>query len=361
MSNIKDMDKKRSGIKEIAKLAGVSIATVSRTLNGNKNVNPELSAKVLEIAESLGYQPSLAARYMRSNKAGLLGIVVPDLSLTYFSNIVNGAVDKAREYDQMVVVGTVEGKTGIEIQYLKKLSGYMLDGLIHCPVGADTLPSHADLRKIPMVFAGRRHVIQGFSHINTDDENAGYLAARYLIKLGRTKIGYFAGFWESPPFSDYDQLISAIDSPLSGSFSSLDRLKGYRRALSESGHEMEGDKMVCCGFDAESGYHAAGELIGRLNEIDALMVPNCIVARGVFRFLQEQGLKVPADISIISMDDNMGMGELLEVPVTAIVHDMYSVGVQAVEILNRRIQGESAGDKTIAVKLQIRQSTTQKP
>jgi len=353
------MIEKRAGIKEIAELAGVSTATVSRVLNGNIKVNPELSKKVMAVAESLGYQPSPAARYMRSKKSGLLGIVVPNLSLPYFSDIVNGAIDKAREYDQLMVVGTVDNNTSTEKKYLKKLSGNMLDGLIHCPVSAAPLQDEPDILNIPIVIAGRRKVIEGVPHISTDEENAGYLAARYLLNLGRRKIGYLAGFWEYPPFRNSHELISAVDSQLSGSYSSLDRLRGYRRALGELDLELDANKMVFCGFDTDSGYYASRELISRLEEIDALMVPNCLVARGVFRFLHEQEIAVPRDISIVTMDD-MGMGELLAVPITAIVHDMYHVGVEAVIQLNRIIEEKAARDETIGVDLRIRQSTSRK-
>ncbi len=358
-SNICFMTEKRSGIKKIAEVAGVSTATVSRVLNGNSKVNPELSKRVLEVAKDLGYQPSPAARYMRSKKSGLIGIVVPDLSVSYFSDIVNGAIKKAREYEQLVIVGAVEGKTGNEKEYLRKLSGYMLDGLIHCPVSSAPLPDETDFFNIPMVIAGRRKVIEGVPHINTDEENAGYLAARYLLNLGRNRIGYMAGFWESPPFKNYRELIAAIDSPLSGYYSSLDRLHGYRRALEEFGMKTEENKMIFCSFNEDSGYSAAREIFSRLDEIDSLIVPNCIVARGVFRFLHEQGIAVPGDVSVVAMDD-MGMGKLLTIPITAIAHDRYNVGVEAVIQLNRIIAGETAGDETIGVKLHIRQSTARR-
>ncbi|MBN2050455.1 MAG: LacI family DNA-binding transcriptional regulator [Spirochaetales bacterium] len=355
------MSKKRvTGIRDIARLAGVSTATVSRVLNGNTSVDEALAEKVMHTAESLGYRPSPAARYMRSKTSGLLGIVVPKLSLAYFSSIVNGAIDKADEYGQMVVVGTVEGKSSTEKEFLIKLSNYMIDGLIYCPVAAGPFLEELEiLRHLPLVIAGRRRVIQGMPHVSTNDEKAGYLATRYLLNLGRKYIGFFAGFWEKPPFPDYPSMIASIDTPLSGSFSTLDRLRGYRGALLEEGEKIQEALLIFCGFDAESGYVSSREIVGRLTDLDALIVPNCFVARGVYRFCQEQGIRIPEDISLISLDDS-STGELLATPTTAVVHDMYRVGVEAVERLNQVILGEEAQDKLIDVKLEIRQSTVQK-
>ncbi len=352
--------KKNNGIKEIARLAGVSTATVSRVLNGNKSVAPGLTARVLEIAGQLGYQPSPAARYMRSKKSGLLGIVVPKLSLAYFSDIINGAIDKANQYGQMMIVGTVEGRSSTEQEFLHKISHYMLDGLIYCPVSAHTSGKEAMfLEHIPLVVAGRRKVMEGVPHVSTDDEKAGYIATSYLLRLGRENIAYFAGFWEEPPFDGYTALMQSIDSELSGSYSTLDRLRGYRRALNEKGLVPDEKKMVFSGFDAESGYEASQELLGRLDRVDGLIVPNCYVARGVYRFFQEQGISIPEDIALVSMDD-LNLGEMLTIPTTSIIHDMFQVGVEAVEQVNRLIDKEPTRDTLIDVKLRIRQSTAHK-
>jgi LacI family transcriptional regulator, galactose operon repressor len=358
-SSIIPMSEKKSGIREIAKLAGVSMATVSRVLNGNKSVNPELAARVLELSNSLGYQPSPAARYMRSKKSDLLGIVVPDLSLNYFSSMVNGAIDKAREYGQLVIVGTVEGDVELEREYLKKFSSYMLDGLIHCPVSEAPLEDEPSVLSIPLVVAGRRHVIEGVPHIYTDEEKAAYLAAKYLLSLGRRKIGFLAGFWGSPPFENYQEMISAVDTPLSGSYSALERLRGFRKALVEFNQDLDESRLIFCGFERESGYKASRELFERLIEFDALIVPNCIVANGAFQFFQEQEICIPQDVSVVALDD-MGMGELLTIPITSISHDMYRVGVEAVVQLNKIIGELDAENRTIDVKLQIRRSTARK-
>lgn len=352
--------RKRTGIKEIARIAGVSIATVSRVLNGNNSVDPALSGKVLEVADSLGYQPSPAARYMRSKESGLIGIVVPKLSNAYFSDMVSGAIDRANENGLLVVVGTVEGKRKTEEDFLKKLSNYMLDGLIYCPVSAEPSAEELDiLRQVPLVVAGRRKVLGGVPHVNTDDEKSGYVSTRYLMNLGRKSIAFYAGFWEQPPFENVREMIGGVDSALGGSFSAMDRLRGYRRALSEAGVSLSEKKMVFCSFDAETGYAASQELFSRLEEIDGMIVPNCIVASGVYRFFEEQGIRIPEDISLVSMDD-MNIGGHLTVPTTSIQHNMHEVGAQAVAQLNRLIAGEDAGEVVIDVRLQIRRSTVQK-
>ncbi len=352
--------KKRGGIHEIARLAGVSIATVSRVLNGKDNVDPVLSKRVLDVVEQLRYQPSPAARYMRSKKSGLLGIVVPKLSMAYFSDIVNGAIDKAREFGQLMIVANVEGSRSNERDFLKSLSQYMLDGLIYCPVATgEFIKKLHFLKQMPMVVTGRRKVLDGVPHISTDDEKAGYIATRYLLNMGRSAIGFFAAFWDDPPFSSNSVLIKAIDSPESGSFSTLDRLRGYRKALNESNLSIEEGKLVFSGFDAESGYKAAREIFGRLYALDALIVPNCYTAKGVYKFCEEQGIEIPKSLSLVSMDD-LKTGELLSIPTTSIIHNMYQVGIESVIQINRKIDNKQTEEKLIDVKLLIRQSTTKK-
>ena len=351
---------KKNGIREIAEIAGVSTATVSRVLNGKGNVDPELSKRVMRVAEEVGYQPSPAARYMRSKKSGLLGIVVPKLSLSYFSDIVNGAIDKASEYNQLMIVATVEGNRRTEKDFLSKFSHYMIDGLIYCPVTTgEYVEEMKDLSHIPLVIAGRRKILEGIPSISTDDEKAGYISTKYLIQLGRSAIGFFAGFWGEAPFKDEKDLLKAIDSPMSGSFSTLDRLRGYRTALDENKIVMDEKRLVFSSFDADSGYESARELFGRLGELDALIVPNCYVAKGVYKFCTEQGIEIPFGLSLISMDD-LRTGELLSIPTTSIIHNMYQVGVESVLRINQIIEKRKVDDTLIDVRLHIRQSTTKK-
>ena len=176
-------------------------------------------------------------------------------------------------------------------------------------------------------------------HVSTNDEKAGYLATRYLLKLDRKNIGFLAGFWETPPFRDCADMIDSIDSTFSGSFSALDRLCGYGKALKEMNLGIDKENLIFCGFDAESGYAAAQELFSRLREMGRVDRSELFCCRGVYRFLQEQGIGIPGEISVISMDD-LNTCELLTTPTTSIVHDMYSVGVEAVEQLNRGYGGE---------------------
>ncbi len=354
------IDGRKSGIREIAGLAGVSTATVSRVLNGKGNVDPEITERVMRIAGEVGYEPSPAARYMRSKRSDLLGIVVPKLSMSYFSDIVNGAIDKAGELGRLMVVATVEGSEGTEKEYLKKLSQHMLDGLIYCPVATgEYVETENFTDKMPLVVAGRRRVVEGAPHVSTDDEKAGYIATKYLLQLRRRSIGFFAGFWGRAPFTNTVEMINGIDSSLSGSFSTLDRLRGYRRALREFGLDVDAVKIVITGFDAEEGYLAAEEFFARLDMPDAVIVPNSYVAKGLIRFCSEQGIQIPKDLSLVSMDD-LTIGELLPIPVTSIIHNMYMVGVESVVRIDRLLNGLETQDKLIDVRLKIRQSTEQK-
>lgn len=173
-------------MKEIAKEAGVSLATVSRVLNNTRNVDKGITEKVLAVAERHDFRPSPAARFMKGQRTGILGLIVPDVSLSFFGDLAEGAIRSARTYDQVIIVASSQGDRNTENIIIDQLSRSLLDGLIYCPVASGApLPEIERFRELPLVVVGRRGVFKDRTHVYTDNRKTGYVAAKYLINLGR--------------------------------------------------------------------------------------------------------------------------------------------------------------------------------
>ncbi|MDX9828398.1 MAG: LacI family DNA-binding transcriptional regulator [Spirochaetia bacterium] len=345
-------------IKEIAKEAGVSLATVSRVLNNTRNVDKEIAAKVLAVAERYDFKPSPAARFMKGQRTGILGLIVPDVSLSFFGDLAEGAIRSARTYDQVIIVASSQGDRNTENIIIDQLSRSLLDGLIYCPVASGApLPEIERFRDLPLVVVGRRSVFKDRPHIYTDNRKAGYIAAKYLINLGRTNIGFVAGFWD-PPCNEAG-LYRMSQEPTAGCYSTLDRFYGYSRALVEANISYNQEFVVVSGYDSAAGYSSAQKLLRQNPRLDSLLVPNTQTAEGALRYCKEQAISVPSEVSILSFDDG-GLASMLATPLTALCHDMDHMGSRAVESLNSLIVGEEIQDTILDASLIIRDSTSAK-
>ena len=349
----------RSGIptlKEVASLADVSVATVSRVLNG-QGASPEVQARVMKAAEELDYKPNPGARFMKGKRAGNIGLLVPQISHPFFGALAEGALEEAGRNDQVIVLASSMGSRQLEKQKLEQFSRSFLDGMIYFPVEkADIFPEMEHFRHIPLVIAGRRGIFPGKPHVYSDNLKGGSLATKYLLRLGRTRIAFFAGFWD-PPCGN-EQMAEMASSPCSGAFSSLDRFRGYMTALEEHSIGLDTDLVAVCGYDFKSGIEAAKELTARMVRVDALICPNDLVAAGAVHFLDQQGIKVPEDISIVGYDDDPIA--VMTIPtLTTIRQQMSEIGRESVLMVNDLIKGRPAKDIIVDVDLVIRNSTTQ--
>jgi len=342
-------------IRKIAEEARVSLATVSRVLNKKRNVSPDLAAKVLEAAAKYDYRPSPAARFMQGQRTGIIGLIIPDISLSFFGDLAEGAIKAARQYDQVIVISSSGGKRDIETVVIDQLSRSVLDGLIYCPVASgEPLPAAEAFRNLPVVIVGRRGAFPDRPHVYSDNRKGGYLSTRYLVNLGRSRIAFMAGFWD-PPCTEHG-ILKAAEHPKAGSYSSLDRFSGYLEALREAGIPYDPSLVVISGYDNHAGYSAAHRLVGRKVDVDAILVPNAYTAEGTMRLFRERAIRVPSDVSVFSFDDG-GLAPILSIPVTALQHDMRLMGKCAIESLHSLLAGKPTADTVLDVNFIIREST----
>ena len=341
-------------LKEVASLAGVSVATVSRVLNG-KGARPEVQSRVLKAAEDLDYRPNPGARFMKGKRTGNIGLLLPTISHPFFGALAEGVLEEAGKNDQVIVLASSQGSRELEKQKLEQFSRSFLDGMIYFPVEkGEDFPEIAHFKNIPLVIAGRRLIFPDKPHVYSDNLKGGVLATKYLLRLGRRRIAFFAGFW-TPPCSNENIMEAALGDSC-GAFSSLDRFIGYVKTLEKASISLDTDLVAVCGYDFKSGMEVTKDFMARMVNVDAIICPNDLVASGAIHFLRSQGISVPDEISVVGYDDDP-VSVMTTPTLTTIRQEIKQIGRESVRTINDIIMGKKVEDVVIDVDLVIRDST----
>jgi LacI family transcriptional regulator len=309
-------------IKDIAKKANVSIATVSRVINKKANgIRIETQQRVLDIVKEYNYQPSGVARSMITKKTSTIGLIIPDIRNPFFPELVRGVEDFSKRNNYNVFLCNTDGDIDREIEYLNLMKEKNVDGIVYTYAygGLDDQFKKNLHNKIPIVLLDRRKDDHQFSGVYIDDEKAGYMATKHLIDLSHERIGCITG----------PEHIR----------NSMDRLKGYKNALKESGLITQQAFIKSGNYQMEGGYKAAKHLL-RENKVTAIFAFNDLMAFGVYQAANEFGLKIPDDLSVVGFD-NIKYNRLLHPKLTTIGQSTYRMGELGTELLLNQInQGE---------------------
>ena len=342
-------------MRDVAKLAGVSPATVSRVLNRNQNVDSALTERVMRAVRELNYKPTLSA-HPQPNQVKQIAVVLPTLENTYYTTMLSGIADTARENDQNVIVMQSSSNREIEDEHFSRILRSNIDGIIFSGVdGSNPYQRFPALYGIPMVFAARRQVVPGFPHVYSDNIAAGYMATKYLLRLRHRKIALLVHFW-TKDIHDYDTFLKAYNSSEQGSYVSFDRYTGYCKALAEERVTVDPNLIIFSSFSHESGYASAQALLSSSQEFDAVLVSSDRCATGVHRFFKEQGLQIPSQVSIICFNGGL-MSNVVSPELTIVDQNNYKIGALAAGQLNELINGCPAHDIKLDVNLIIKGST----
>jgi LacI family transcriptional regulator len=260
--------------------AGVSVATVSKVINGRDGIATATSARVLEVVQELGYESSLVARSLRSRRTHVIGILVAEFE-PFSAEILKGAGSGLgdTDYELLAYTGTRQsGRAGWERRYLSRLSGTLIDGaIIVTPTVVD-----ADAG-VPVVAIDPHAGSADLPSVESDNLAGGLLATRHLIELGHRRIGFMAG----RPDLESSRLREA----------------GFRQALSEAGIEVDPWLVRMSDYRRDAAHQPAIELLSRPDRPTAVFAGNDLSAIGTMEAAQEMGLDVPGDVSVIGFDD----------------------------------------------------------
>lgn len=313
-----------ASIRDVAREAGVSIATVSGVLNGNRPVSQATRHKVLSAIDKLNYRPNLLAKALLGKRSGLIGVFVPSIANPFFSGIIETIEDIAHEKAHGVFVCNSHGSVERIAAYIDTLVGMQVDGVLvtlssHI-VESQLISEFMDLN-VPVVgFAGVRSV-SGIDCYMIDDRDGGLIACRYLLRAGHRAIAYIG------------------PNPKTSSTSAL-RLEGIRLAIEELKPGDEANVVVgYCSRDADTGYQAAAQLLSSEAVFSAVICYNDLVASGVINAVKDLGLSVPGHISVIGFDNTLA--PYLRPKLTTVAVDREALAKAALERLFARIEADN--------------------
>jgi LacI family transcriptional regulator len=336
------MDKKKETITiyDVARVAGVSMATVSRVVNGNSNVKPATRKKVLSVIEQLGYRPNAVARGLASKKTKTVGVVIPDISNAFYSEVTRGIEDIATMYRYNIILCNSDLQQERETQLIETLLEKQVDGLLF--LGGNVREEHLRIYEhtnVPVVLVATKVEDNALPAVGIDQQEAAYDATVHFIQGGHKKIALIGG-------------------PLTDLVKGYPRYIGYKQALEE--HHIEFDEhLIRIGdYRYDSGYQAMSTLLSLTDVPTSVVVLSDEMAVGAIHAILDNGKKIPEDIEVIGYN-NIPIASQVRPLLSTVDVPMYDLGAVAMRLLTKYMHGEEVqtGQVTLPHSLKLRNST----
>lgn len=297
-------------IREVSKYANVSVATVSRVVNGNKWVSDATRDKVNKAMAELGYHPNSFAKALATNRSDTFGMVVSDLGGPFFGDMMHFAEEAVRQNGKHLIITSGHDTAESEQEAIDFLLQRRVDALLlHLDVVSDeALIKLSDSAKIPVILMNRVVPELADQCISADNEAGGYLATQHLIDLGHKQVACITG-----PLFKADARA---------------RLAGYRRALDQAGIEYDENLIIESDYQEAGGQNAIERLVRRKAQFTALFAHNDHMAIGAMTALKEQGRSIPKDVSVVGYD-NMVTAHYVDPALTTVNVPVADIGRQA--------------------------------
>ncbi len=325
-------------IQDVAKLANVSVATVSRVINNTTYVSPEARQEVNNAIKQLNYQPNLTARNLRRLETKTILVLLPTISNTFYSKVIKGIEDTAYKNGYTVMICTTASNKQIENRYLNLLKNKLVDGIIFMTSQLEEDELGLIAQNLPIIQCGEYKENVPASYISIDNEAAGYMAVNHLIKRGHCKIG----------------MVTCRNNHIS----TKKRELGYKKALNEAGIEYKSDLIKYGNYGFGSGMKLAKEFLKIKPRPTAIFAISDMMAIGLVRYFLDKGLKVPEDIAVVGFD-NIRFSYMVKPKITTISQPQYKMGSLAMELLLRKIQDKQSNPQNVFMehKLIVRESS----
>ncbi|WP_372772556.1 LacI family DNA-binding transcriptional regulator [Mangrovibacterium sp.] len=309
-----------ASMNEVAKRAGVSIATVSRVLNNSESVNEETRMKIIKAIKELKYQPSRVAKRLRSKSGAgnLLGVLIPDIQNPFYVDVLQGIEDVAYQNNYVIIMCNFSQDEKKEAHYLEILESEAIDGLIAAPAHEDDPRIKKIMRNgLPVVCVDRGLKGMDVDIVWVNNEEGAYQAVSYMIGEGYKRIAHIGGLTTIP--------------------SSRLRLSGYLKALKDHGLQVDENLIVQGDSSYAGGVKFTEQLLKLSSPPDALFTGNNLITLGALEVINREKLQIPRDIAILGFDD-MNWANALNPPLTAVRQPAYEIGKRAGELLIQRIK-----------------------
>ena len=308
-----------ASLKDVAKLAEVSIATASRVINNSDKVNEVTRKKVLKAVKILDFKPSRVAQRLRvkDGKKKLIGLIVPDIQNPFYVDVLRGVEDTSYANNYAILMCNFAQDESKANLYIDLMQTESVDGLILAPVNENDKKVISLVKSgLPIVCVDRGLADLDVDIIVVDNENGAYNAVKLLIEKGHKRIAYIAGLPHIP--------------------TTKQREAGYLKALNEAGIPFDRELIKFGNSKHESGQKLAKELLNMENPPTALFTGNNLITLGALETIHSMCLKIPDDIAIIGFDD-MPWSISLNPPLTAVSQPGYEIGKRAATMLFQRI------------------------
>jgi LacI family transcriptional regulator len=312
-------------MKDIAAAVGVSVVTVSKVLNGNKSISEHTSKRVLACAERLGYLPNLAAKELVTGHSRIVGLIVPELMHSFFSEVAASLLETLRPHGYGLIISSSRDDSALEREEVRQMSARNVDALVIASCEADSPVLCRTAKERPVILLDRKiDGVASGAFVGTDDVMAGEIATGHLIAGGYKRIAYIGG------------------SNLS---SSVDRETGYRNALKKARIRFIKSLVVTLPQNEEASHRYAAaamrKLLQNAQRPDAVFCYNDTTAYGVVHSALEAGLRVPQDLGVVGCG-HLRLNEFMRVPLTSIDQDTARLGQESARAALKMIEGQQS-------------------
>ncbi|MGI5163306.1 LacI family DNA-binding transcriptional regulator [Spirillospora sp. CA-253888] len=325
-----------ASVKDVARLAGVSVATVSRVLNDSAAVSPGARARVLAAVDELGYRPNAVARSLRTDATRTIGLVIGDILNPFFTELARAVEDEARTLGLSVVIGNADERPERQDHYVRTLLEQRVDGLLLCPT-AEITPLVRDTvaAGLPLVFLDRTLPGLEVPAVRADGAAAIDALVAHLRGLGHRRIAFVSG----------PALLST----------GRERTDAFITALVRHGLEVRPEYLEAGDFQAASGRAGAARLLDLPEPPEVIFAGDNLMALGALDEIRARGLRIPGDVGLASYDDVPWFTHL-DPPITAIGQPVQDLGRRAVRALAERVAGRPVAPVTLQARLLVRRS-----
>ena len=317
------MEKQSVTIYTVAREARVSMATVSRVVNGNPNVKPETRQKVLDVIKQLNYRPNAVARGLASKKTTTVGVVIPNITDPYFAELALGIDDVASMYKYNIILTNSDSDDEKILKVVRSLLAKQVDGLIFMGHDvSDDLRNEFESTNTPVVVAGSVVNDDALPSVRINYQAAAKEATEFLLKHG-------------------DQQVAYITGPLRYSINGEDRLNGYKEALANNNVAFNESLVIETDGSYQAGYAKAQEVIEK--GLKAAYVTDDSLAAGILNGLTDAGISVPDDFELISSNDT-NYTKVVRPTITSITQPLYDLGAISMRLLTKLMDGDDSND-----------------
>lgn len=327
-------------IYDVAREANVSMATVSRVVNGNPNVKPATRKKVNEVIERLGYRPNAVARGLASKKTTTVGVIIPDISSIFYAELARGIEDIATMYKYNIILSNSDSNQDKELHLIQTMLGKQVDGVVF--MSSNITDEHIEeLKKspVPVVLAGTVEDTEQIPSVNIDYKQAVMDAVAFFKENGHERIAVVTG-------------------PVTDAITSKKIVPGYHEALEKAGLSFREDYVVETDSTYDSGIEALNQLAELNERPTAIYVCSDEAALGIIHAAYDRGIKIPEELEVIS-SDNTRLSLMVRPRLSTVVQPLYDIGAVSMRLLTKLMNKEEVEESSVILphRLELRDST----